>query len=363
MGVVNQYFPESVTHPGEILKELLLENGMGSKELAVKTGKPEKTISEILNGKSGITPAMAIAIEQVLKVPVKFWLSAQKNFDEYKARIAFQSEIEAAKDWAKSFPYAKMASLDWLPKTRKIEEKVINLFNYFEIATKSAFENYYYNRKIQAAFRLSLANQENALAIAAWLRHGEIQARKFEVDKYDSKRLKKALPLIKEVMVRQPKDFFSELKELCSMAGVKLVYTPCLPKAAIHGCTRWLGDVPLIQLSGRQKRNDIFWFTFFHEIAHILKHGKKYISIENIEIEGEKQELEREADEFAAEWLLSTKEEQEILNNTPIGEDEVIHYAQKFGTHPACIIGRFQHKGLIPHGIGNNLFERIEIQE
>lgn len=363
MATINQYYPESVTHPSEFLIEILEEQQMGAKEFAVKTGKPEKTISAVLKGRSSITPEMAILFEQVLKVPAHFWIESQKNYDEYRARLDYQENIESAKVWVKTFPYAKMASFGWVAKTKRIEDKVINIFNYFGVASQKGFEDYYFNQKTQVTFRISLKNQENALAIASWLRHGELQAQNRNASTYNSTSLKKALPKIKELMVRQPVNFFSELQSICSLAGVKVVYTPCLPKAPIHGSTRWIGNSPLIQLSGRYKRNDIFWFTFFHEIGHILLHGKKYISIENIEIEGEVKEYEIEADEFAANWLLSKKEELEILNHKELFESDIVNYAQKFGTHPACIIGRLQHLDKIDYGIGNKFFEPIEFTQ
>lgn len=56
MATLNKYFPESVTHPGEILKEALEENNIGAKEFSVRTGKPEKTITAVLKGESSLTP-------------------------------------------------------------------------------------------------------------------------------------------------------------------------------------------------------------------------------------------------------------------------------------------------------------------
>ncbi len=40
-------------------------------------------------------------------------------------------------------------------------------------------------------------------------------------------------------------------------------------------------------------------------------------------------------------------------------ESDVVEYAKKFQTHPAIIIGRLQHLGLVPFGLGNNLFHPI----
>lgn len=361
MGTINKYYPESVTHPKEILIESLEENNIGAKEFAVKTGKPEKTITAVLKGESSITPDMAVLFEQVLKIPVHFWLEAQKNYDEYKARVSYQANIESAIEWASSFPYAKMASFEWVPKTRVAKEKVINLFNFFNVASQKGFEDYYYNQRTKVAFRISLKDQENASVIASWLRQGEIQASKIQTKEYSKIKLKEVLPHIKKIMAKQPDNYFEELQNSCLSAGVKIVHTPCLPKASVHGSTRWVNDTPLIQLSGRYKRNDIFWFTLFHEIGHILLHGKKYISIENIDIEGENEEFENQADAFASNWLLTKSQENEILNNRMVTKDDIISYAEKFKTHPAIIIGRLQHKKIIHYGIGNEFFVPIEL--
>lgn len=162
-------------------------------------------------------------------------------------------------------------------------------------------------------------------------------------------------------MAKQPADFFMQLQSICLGAGVKVVYTPCLPKAPINGSTRWLNDTPFIQLTGRYKRNDAFWFTFFHEAGHILLHGKKDIFLENIEYPDKTNDKELQADSFAVKWTLSEEEEKEILAAIPLNEMSVRMFAQKFNTHPAIIVGRLQHKGYIPYTFGRKLFESITL--
>ena len=360
MATINHYYPESVTHPGEILLEALEERELGAKEFAIKTAKPEKTITAVLKGKSAITPDMAILFEQVLKIPAHFWLEAQRNFDEYQARVNYQTSIDEAVNWAKTFPYARMASFGWVPKTIKIREKVIHLFSFFEVVSIKAWDDFYINQKLQVSFRISLKDHENATAIASWLRQGELQAGHLDAPEFDKAEFKNTLPRIKEIMATQPQDFFEQLQLLCLKAGVKVVHTPCLPRTAIHGSTRWINNVPLIQLSGRYKRNDIFWFTFFHEVGHILLHGKKYISIENVAYAGENQEYEKDADVFSSDFILSEKEELEISNNETLTTNDIVLYAKKFGTHPASIIGRLQHKKVIAYGQGNEFFQPID---
>lgn len=58
---------------------------MSPKELALRTGQPEKTISLILNGESSITPDMAVRFEDVLKIPACFWMRRQVLYDEGEA--------------------------------------------------------------------------------------------------------------------------------------------------------------------------------------------------------------------------------------------------------------------------------------
>lgn len=86
MATINQYLPQSYAHPGETLEEKLQEMGMGLKELAVRTGKPEKTIIAVINGDSAITSDMAIQFESVTKIPAHFWMNVQRLYDEYVAR-------------------------------------------------------------------------------------------------------------------------------------------------------------------------------------------------------------------------------------------------------------------------------------
>ena len=358
----NQYFPQTVSHPGKTLQSKLTELNMGSKEFAVRTGKPEKTISNVLSGESAITSDMAVLFEDVLSIPAHFWLNRQNQYDEAVARLKRVETIQLAVEWAKQFPYAEMAKLKWVATTTKMEEKVENLFKFFRLSSQEAFENYYFKQKLKINFRLTLAHEKKPYSVAAWLRQGEIQASKLNANPYNEKVLVSKLPEIKEIMANHRKDFFKELQLICLDAGVKVVYTPCLKGASLHGSTRWLADTPLIQMSAKYAKNDIFWFSFFHELAHIIKHGKKYISLENeIDYDVESVIEEQEADDFAIKWTFSKEQEQEVLNNLPLNESDILNYAKKFKTHPAMIIGRFHHKKLLPYSIGNQFIEKIEI--
>ncbi len=359
MATVNQYFPQSVSHPGETLAEKLEEMGMGPKEFALRTGKPEKTIAAILNGESSITPDMAIQFEAVTKIPGHFWMNHQKSYDEYLARLKRQAVIEQATEWAKQFPVRDMINKGWLPNVSTIQEKATALLSFFGFANHTAWEDYYCKQELKVAFRISLASTNEPFAISAWLRKGELQATELTAEEYSDKKFKEVLSELKLLMAHHPDDFFSQLQNTCLKAGVKVVHTPTLPKAPICGSTRWLNDSPLIQLTGRYKRNDSFWFTFFHEAGHILLHGKKDVFLEKVEYSDKDKEKEDEADEFACKWTLTDDQEREILDAAPLNEEDIRAFAKKFITHPAIIIGRLHHKKLIPYSLGREYFEQV----
>jgi len=360
----NQYFPQSHPHPGETLAEKLEELNMGPKEFAIRTGKPEKTIIAILNGNSAITADMAIQFENVTKIPAHFWMNHQRNYDESIAREKRKIILDDAVNWMKRFPISELIKKGWIEKAKTNEEKAAALLTFFGFSSHTAWENYYFNQQLKVVFRISLACTKESHALSAWLRRGEIQAADLKTNVFDEKKFKSSLSGIKALMSKHPDDFFKKLQIICLGAGVKLVYTPCLPKAPISGSTRWLNDgIPLIQMSGRYNRNDSFWFTFYHEAGHILLHGTKDIFLEDIDYSDKNLEKEKEADDFAVKWTFSQEQEAELLQNPIIDEKVIVKYANKFKTHPAMIIGRLQKKYLIPYFVGRRFIIPLQIRE
>lgn len=361
--MANEFILDISFHPGETLAEKLGEMKMGTKEFAVRTGKPEKTINAVLKGESAVTPDMAVLFEDVLQIPARFLLKRQYEYDEYVARQKRQAAIENAADWAMEFPYAEMAKLGWLPTSRKLQEKVTSLFRFFKLSSHEAWEEYFYRQQLKVAFRISLYNSKSPHALSAWIRQGEIQAEQMEGESYDKQKIQELLPELRSLMAKQPTDFFTKLQQRCLSCGVKVIYTPSIAKAPISGATRWVKDHPIIQLTGRYKQNDRFWFTMFHEIGHIILHGKKDIFLEGVEYDDFDSDKEKEADDFAVKWTLSQEEEKEIVTNGTTSEEDVLRYASKFNTHPALIIGRLQKRGLIPYSEGRQFFVPISLTD
>lgn len=349
-------------HPGETLGEKLKEMGMSIKEFAVRTSKPEKTIIAVIKGTSSLTSEMAVSFENVTKIPAHFWMNKQRSYDEYQIRVKREQTISQSADWMRRFPVSEMVNRGWIARCSTVEEKVNELLRFFGISTEKAWEDYYLNKQLKIAFRISLSHIKEPEAISAWLRMGELQTKEIEPEAtYSETLLKNNLSLMKQIMVDHPQDFFEQLKSLCSKSGIILVHTKWLPKAPINGATRWLNDKPIIQLSNRYNQYDRFWFNFFHEIGHILLHGKKDIFLEDaggMELDLEK---ENEADAFSANILLSKEHENELLSTNDYSEEQIISAAKKFNTHPSIIVGRLQHLKKIEFWQHKKLMPKVEI--
>ncbi|MEX0686492.1 MAG: ImmA/IrrE family metallo-endopeptidase [Balneolales bacterium] len=337
------YHPETVSHPGMMLDEKLEEAGMSAKEFAVRTNKPEKTINHVLKSKSMITPEMAVQFEKVLDIPAKLWLSYDRAYQEYKARLDYEEILESGIPWMREFPYREMASFGWVAATRKPKERVAELLHFFGIASPLSWKKYFLEKELKVAFRISLKSSNAPHAVSAWLRHGELQAREMISAPYDAKAFRQALDDVKVLIAENKAGFFNELQQICSQAGVKVIHSPKLPKAPINGATRWIGSNPVLQLSNRYKWHDTFWFNFFHEAGHILLHGKKNVFLEGVEYNGDDKKHEQEADEFASELLLPTEQERELFGHKEITDELLINLADRFQTHPGILVGRMHH--------------------
>jgi HTH-type transcriptional regulator / antitoxin HigA len=347
--------------PGDTIQEHLDYLGMSQAELAERMGRPKEKINDIIKGREPITTATAFQLENVLGIPAGFWLNRETSYRKELYALQQQAELEKEKDWLSAFPVAAMRKYGWLPDTRKKNLLVESLLKFFSVASAGEWKRIYIDAEVSVAFRVSLVHTQSPHAVSAWLRKGEIQAIEIVLAEFNKSNFRNALSEIKELAFLMPDDFAQQLQRICAACGVAVVFTQNLPKAPISGATRWFHNKPIIQLSGRYKTNDHFWFTFFHEAAHIILHGKKDIFLENVEGADIDRQKESEANSFAARILLPESELQEIVASAPLTEKMICSFAEKFRTPAGVIIGRLQYLRLIPFHFGNGFRHKIDL--
>ena len=345
---VNAYLPDEVSLPGETLQEVLDDRQMSQANLAERTGRPKKTINEIIKGKAAITPETALQLERVLGVSASFWNNLERNYQEYLARKGEEDLFEASAQWLKELPVKELEKRGWIEKQPRTADQVRAVLQYFGVASPNQWRQVF--ELPQVSFRHSPSFKSSPGALAAWLRRGEIEAQLMKCDLFDASRFRASLLAAKALTTQDPEVFVPQLQAICAAAGVAVVFVPELPNCRVCGATRWLSPhKALIQLSLRYRTNDHLWFTFFHEAGHVLLHGKKLTFIEGgSEAPSDEEE---EANRFSADQLIPPHRLAELKEATQarrLSEAMVLRFAESLGIAPGIVVGRLQHDGWLP---------------
>ncbi len=352
--------PDYTVHPGEILGETLQARLISQSEFASRCGLSEKHVSQIINGKASITSETALTFERVLAVRASLWMNLDSNHRLHVAREEEQARLTSYAEWASRFPLQALTRRGWIPSRCSKEDKVRALLEFFGVTSPNAWEKQY--EKFAVAYRKSPAFQSSMESISAWLRIGTLKATETVTEAFDKARFHQALKEIRSLTHRPAYEFEPRMKQLCSDAGVALVFVPELPKTRLSGATRWIAsDKALIMQSLRHRKDDHFWFTFFHEAAHVLLHGKRCVFIDGASMSDS--EEEQQADSFAANHLIPSKSYASLIRSGRPSSIEVVALAKKLGIAPGIVVGRLQHDKVIPFSWFNDLKHTVVFAE
>jgi len=150
--------------------------------------------------------------------------------------------------------------------------------------------------------------------MSVWLRRGEILADEIQMEEIPDKtvrsNIKNMLPEFIALAQKSPSvktpEFLKTKKKLqflCAKANIKLLFVENFKTAPVHGASRWYKDIAVIQLHDGFETDGGFWYTFFHELGHILLHGKKEMFLKNVDYASRDLFKDAEADTFAQKQI------------------------------------------------------------
>jgi len=353
--IANEYIPTDVSAPGETLREILTERSISQTDLAGRMGRPQKTISEIMNGKAAITPETALELELVLSIPAEFWIARERDYRTYRARQDQEECFAKDASWARRFPTKKIIEYGWIPQHADKNSLIKNLLEFFGVASSQQWEQVF--AAYQVAFRKPAAFKPDLCALSAWLREGISSAEKAKMRPFDRATFISTLNSSRKLITSDPEVFAPALTDIFAEAGVAVAFVPELPKSRASGATMWLSpDRALIQLSLRYKADDHLWFTFYHEAAHVLLHNKKSIFLETDKHLGEQ---EKEANEWAADFLIPPRAYKRFISRGSYTKAEIRAFAAKLGLSPGIVVGRLQHDKVLDFAHCNDLKRKL----
>ena len=337
--------------PGSTIKEQLEYRGMSQKEFAARMDMSEKHISKLINGEVQLTPETAVKLEFVLGVPASFWNNLEAIYREKLIKVAAENSMDYDVEIAQNFPYSEMAKLGWVPEARNNNEKVINLRKYFEVIEIKLLDN---NQITRIACRRLAITEKSDLALLAWAQEAKIKSRSIKTSPINIKKLISVLPKIREMTLIKPEVFCLELKKELADCGIALVFVPHLKGSFLQGATFMDGNKIVVGLTARGKDADKFWFSLFHELAHIILGHVNQLN-------GTTEDDEKKADSFASDTLIPETEFEIFKKEGDYSEGSVLSFSKKQKIAPGIVVGRMQKEGVIGYNKFNKLKEKYDI--
>jgi HTH-type transcriptional regulator / antitoxin HigA len=345
--------------PGDTIQETIDYLNISQTEMASRMGITPAKLNDIIKAKEPITIATAFKLEKVLNIQASFWMNRQNAYNEKKFRIEQYQYLDSCLLWLKQIPVAFLKKANYINAQAKGVALVEQVLQFFRVASPTEWQNIYVLKYANTNFKKSTVHAGTLGSMATWIRIGELEMEKRNTMPYDKKIFVEVLEAIKNLVPSKPDYFIPKIVSLCATAGVAVIYTPKIPKSPVSGATRWIGGNPIIQLTDRHCSNDQFWFSFFHEVAHILLHGKSEIFIEDFEGMVYDAKKEAEANNYAAKILL--KENVTSILHGNYSELHIKKVAKLYNTHVAIIVGRLQREGVIGYNRLNGLKEKVKL--
>jgi len=349
--------------PGAFIQEELDERGWRQGDLADIIGMTQKTVNQIINNRQSITPETARLLSRAFGQSPEYWT----NLDSiYRLQLLDESHKEKMAELKamiyKYMPIQEMVKKKWICAQNNFNELIKDVMAFWSVADLS-FD--FFGSTLLPQFRKSSAysNSFNDNYALCWYRMAQRCAKKFDSSEYDNTALESLANRLHEYTVMQ--DGITAFIQALENCGVKFFVLSHLQKTYTDGAAFLDGANPVIVYTKRYDRNDNFWFTIAHEIAHILKHlnTPSDFFIDNVEISGRESTTEQEADEYAAE-LLKIHKIMDIfdLDRNYIKQSKILATADYLKLHPGMIVGILQHNDLLAPNYYNKYKEKVSDQ-
>ena len=329
-----------IIHPGETIKEALEERNMSQEELAIRTGFSAKHISEVVNGKKGISAKLAKGLEYAFDVPMEFWINLQGLYDKEILEFREQEEIqeeefEIVKKAKKLIEYATDERV--LSKGRNAIESVMDLRR---ICGINNLDDIKWLPVTQISFRVAKSIDVDILYL--WMRINEILAKKIELEQsYSREALINRLGDIKNAMFLNINLAIKELTQIFAECGIIFRVSKSFKGAPVQGFIEKIRDNVMLTMTIRGAFADIFWFTLFHEIGHIINGDFDSRLIDYEDLQSEK---EVAADMFASNFLIDEDKFKEFLERKNFTKSSVTKLAKENNVKPFIVVGRLERE-------------------
>ena len=350
--------PNWISRPGTTIVRLSRKKELTNTALAKCLNITNDVLAEIISGQKKICPQLASRLAMALGGTKEFWLARESQYRNTIVSRELDLVEKWGREWLKSLPVKDMQRFGWIIQKTSNSEQVRECLRYFDVSKIEIWQRTYASVMENAAFRKSPKFTSNIGSVSAWFRRAELETESIICSPWNPQLLRGYLPRIRTMTWKKnPKVFIPKLKEICSKCGIAFALVP-LPKGCTASGATWFDkhSRAILVLSARYRSDDHLWFTFFHEVAHLLLHKLAGPIIEESDINPV--ELEEEANSFASEVLIPHEFREEFLT-LKASSKEVFEFSKKVGIAPGIVVGQLQFFGRIRRNELNHLKRRF----
>lgn len=335
---LNGLSPDLIVHPGLTIKEILEDRNMSQLELAIKSGFSAKHVSEVINGKKDISSRFAHALEIVFNIPTSFWINLQGIYDKKIIELenlnnVNEEEYNIIEEIKSVVNYCENKNI--IPKTNNKTNIVLIMRKFLGITNLTNIDKLSYTN---IAYRKS-KSKINEHVLYAWQKLCEYYADKIDItEEYEEFKIVEKIPEIKQTMFMEPNEMIVKLQEIFASCGISFVVVKHFTGAPVQGYIQKRSNRLILCMTIRQSYSDIFWFTLFHEIGHILNND-----FDNtlFDFESSNNDIETRADMFASNMLIDEEAYKEFINSGNYKSiSKIKSFADSLNIIPSIVIGR-----------------------
>jgi HTH-type transcriptional regulator / antitoxin HigA len=356
--VENAFRPDWIEPPGATISAILQAKKMSSELLAVAVNRDEIFVRALIAGDQPIGLELAQTLSKALGSTAAFWMRRERIYREAEAESSANQAERMGQDWISRFPVSDMVRQGWLAAHDRAT-RLHACLSFFGVRSVDEWHDRFDGMMAQVAFRTSETFKSSPEAVIAWLTRGERVADNIVCKPWDARKFERSLSELRGLSRQgDPGKFLPVLEQACAECGVALVVERAPTGCRASGATRFINNQKaLMMLSGRHLSDDHFWFSFFHESAHLLLHGERGVFVE---LKGAaSSEREDEANRFAEKILIPSEYDSQLLE---CAQDfrALIRLAHRIGISRGVLVGQMQHRGIIPHSKFNQLKLRYQ---
>jgi Zn-dependent peptidase ImmA (M78 family)/plasmid maintenance system antidote protein VapI len=351
--------PEWISPPGEIVAKILGSRQVELDDFATSIGLSTREARGLLEGTTAIDDGLAKRLARVIGSTSSFWLRCEQSYREDILRNLPAYVDEEVKTWLKRLPLKEMSRLGWLKLHRDTVTQAEECFRFFGVTCLDDWKDRETEFFSDVNFRTSVVFSADPTATSAWLRWAENKAEDIPCHRWNREAFAASLGTIRALSRNHhPDRFVPKLREVCAASGVALVIAPAPKGCRASGATKLIRRrKAMIVLSFRHYSDDHFWFSFFHEAGHLVRHADQELFLE--EEGGEVDDKEQEANAFAFASLIP-REKQESMLCLPQEYKAYIEFARNIGIAPGIVVGQMQRLGCLPYDWLNKLKRRFD---